>query len=214
MSEHDDQGLQASTSAAGLGRRRVVAGAAWTIPVLALATAAPLAAASPECPSIATPDGWTVVNSGPLRVNTNPEYNNRFGGALMPLPTNNANSYLSVQDRVVAQTATVTLSRTFTPVSGVTYTFTFDARVTANLTTRQLLQVFVGGTSLFYRTTQQAGGLPLLTPGVAGATYSFTWTAPNSSLTTFSYQFQIPQTSGDNDDIRVSLPTITSPSCR
>lgn len=203
-----------SPAAGSLGRRQIIAGAAWTIPVIAAATAAPFAAASPECPDISQAAGWShTTTSGTLRVNSNPQYNNRFAGTLYALPTNNANSFLSIQDNVAGPlTASVNVSRTFTPVADTTYTFSFTTSSTNNLTTFQTMQVHIGGVAQWTAATKASAGAANTLGGVA--THTVTWTAPSNAVTTFAYRFFLPVTSGDNDDIRVSLPTITSPSCR
>lgn len=50
--------------AAGMKRRTILAGAAWSVPVIAVATASPAFAATSTCPHVSSYSDWTRGNNG------------------------------------------------------------------------------------------------------------------------------------------------------
>lgn len=206
-----------ASPATHVNRRTIVKGAAWSIPVLAVAVGAPLAAASTPCPQLPSAAAWTKTTDGQLRVHADPTYNNQAGGTYLPLPTNNANSFLSVQDRNVATgTTRITWSSSFVPVSGVQYTFTFVTNTNTTLTDPQYLNIWVGSTNVFAAVTKPGFGNPNIISGVQ--THNVTWTAPSNSAANVAFVFDVPGVTDNvnrtNDDIRIGLPVITAAGCR
>ncbi|MGO2748935.1 MAG: hypothetical protein ACTIA6_02655 [Pseudoclavibacter sp.] len=196
-----------------LTRRTVANGAIWTVPIIAMAVAAPAGAASRACPSVNDPSTWTTTYSRELPPGARPAFFNQYGGTYIPLSERNSESFLSVQDaRPLAEgDATVTLETTFTPVAGTTYTFTFTARGTGGEARGQTLEILIGGAAVWSGASR--AGLGPTTIIRAQANYSFTWRAPDSAPATLSYVFRMPATNGNNDDIRVALPLVSSTTC-
>lgn len=217
MSDSLDSSSQADAPGS-MKRRTIVAGAAWSIPVIAVAAAAPMAAASPPCPQFASAASWTASTTGQLRVHSDPTYNNRVGGTYLALPENNANSFLSVQDRnLQGGTTTVQWSTVFVPVSGTAYTFAFVTSTNTALTDSQTLNLRINSTTQWAGITKPTAGGP--TNNLSGLqTHSFTWTAPSNAAVTFAIAFLVPGVTNNpnrtNDDIRIGLPRISAAGCR
>ncbi|WP_424466826.1 hypothetical protein [Pseudoclavibacter helvolus] len=202
-------GLTARTA-----RRTLIQGAVWSVPVIAVAVAAPATAASRACPVVNTPSTWTQTYSRVLGDGFSPRHFNQYGGTEIALTTRNAESFLSIQDArpASAGSGTVTLATTFTPVAGQTYTFSFTARGRAGQTLGQTLAIRLAGTQVWAAATRTGMG-PTIIITNNQANYSITWTAPNSNATSLEYVFFLPATNGNNDDLRITLPVVTSPYC-
>lgn len=159
----------------GVSRRTLVAGAAWSAPVMALAAASPFASASAPCPEQAqinwassftatdrqngqgtftTPTGETVTYT--LVVVSGP--NNEVPATSTNLTTNSIGVFLGDRQTVAAP------SKDFDAAYTQTTTVTFDRPVT-NLSFR----IFDVDGSEFYREHVRVLGLPgaTATPGIA-----------------------------------------------
>ncbi len=215
---HTHGSLRLDMDSAPMKRRTLVTGAAWSIPVVAGATTSPMAAASPPCPQFQSAASWQASTSGQLRTHPDPTYNNRVGGTYLPLPVSNTNSFLSVQDRNVANgITTVQWSTVLVPVSGTAYTFTFVTNTSTALTDPQTLNLRINGTTRWEGITKPAAGGPTnLLSGVQ--THTFTWVAPSNAAVTFAIVFLVPGVTPNpnrtNDDIRIGLPRISAAGCR
>ncbi|WP_424464104.1 hypothetical protein [Pseudoclavibacter helvolus] len=195
-------------------RRRALQAAAWTVPVIAMTSATPLATASSPCPNVSNSANWSMQVNGPLRSGFQPQWQNQFGGTEIPLASDNASSFLSIQDRIGptgSGISNVLLETTFVPVAGTLYSFSFRARTNNNLPGVQRLAITINSASQWNGATKP--GVEPVAMSSAEATYSFTWTAPSNDPATLRYIFRIPADPDNVDDIRIRLPIITASSC-
>jgi hypothetical protein len=216
-----------TTPLSGPTRRTVVRSAAWSIPVIAAAIAAPREGASTPafiCPDISDSSLWTVASlvSGALGNGSN-----RWNTTLTPgvhLFQSEADNHVQGWGAPYAPPRTAT---TFEAVAGATYTFVFTVRAgygnnQMSRSRPQRVSVLVGGQTLWTGNTRASvpefpGGaqLPIANnvTTVTAQTYSVNFTAPTSGPTVFQYQFVVPgaaisaNPAGANDDIWISIPT-------
>ncbi|MFZ8755912.1 hypothetical protein ACO03V_00670 [Microbacterium sp. HMH0099] len=106
-------------AAAGMKRRTILAGAAWSVPVIAVATSAPAFAATETCPNLSQPSSWTVSNNGYV---DEQGYFDTIDGRKVFVSNGNNTSNSSQQ-----AVARVYLTASMPVEAGKTYTFTWDA---------------------------------------------------------------------------------------
>lgn len=194
-------------------RRALVEGAAWTIPVIAAAAAAPLAAASGEipvpCPAVPA-SGWSVtVESGQI---INADVPGIFVHQWV------GDRWYNSSDANTVQTTRVrTVSPSFPTIAGKTYTFTFTSDVQFGSPNFGLSQMGwfgagVNGQFLLDRTTRAYPNGIGTTGAPIRSAFSFTWTAATTGPASFFYVLDLyPRFAGlpVNDDTNFSVPTIT-----
>ncbi|MGO2749360.1 MAG: hypothetical protein ACTIA6_04840 [Pseudoclavibacter sp.] len=210
---------------AGTSRRAVMGAAAWSVPVIAAAVAAPLSVASTAaCVELPlTQTSWTVEDPRSGR-NQGAGANNswRTVDGRLGYRQYNDNFYRITNPAAVDYTSAVSVD--FTATVGTTYVFTFfllgnvAAAQTQIVTT---LDIVVGGTSLQRFSTKPAQSAGTQVPmGPVNATtgsveFTVSWTADVSGATTFDYLFTMPPVAANgvtyNDDIWVSLPVVSQP---
>ena len=155
-----------------LNRRTILKGAAWSIPVIALATAAPRAVASGgvDCsePITVTRSGWTVT-SGALATEGSTGWtpagtaDSITAGWIPGSWAVNNEGFLSM-DNSLNGAATVVVSHMFEAVAGRLYDVRFDARVGLGSDNteahRQVVDVTVGGVSVKKIAVEHGAGYP------------------------------------------------------
>lgn len=209
-------------------RRTIVKGAAWTIPVLALATQTPAAAASAVvCPSVPGGAGWVTGNpqTGSL---TAAAGLNGWGGTGYNNGAGQSNVFVSLRDNAgTTDPATVSTSVSLPFQAGGIYTFTIQVLsqhgdltqrpVPTRASTVQTLDISLGGTQLEFFSTYAdvTGGTQTVirnsTSSYPWQTYTYTYYATTSGLQTLSYLFTLPPHIGvSQDDIFATLPVFTS----
>lgn len=210
-------------------RRTLIKGAAWTVPVIATATAAPLAVASIDCPDLIDRAGWSprqFVSGSGLTGDSGP-YSWQTSGS-------GVDYFAAMADNSSTTGQTVyKVTRTFEVEAGKTYTF--DWGITSNLgrgsgTNSQRLQVLIGpvGQPLANHTTLYAGATAVepagferiprfgsvpnnnnitFTPQVDTYTPAVSGTVEFVYLLTLARRWGEP--GGANDDIYFTTPTVT-----
>ncbi|QHF22727.1 hypothetical protein GTU73_01025 [Rathayibacter sp. VKM Ac-2804] len=213
---HDD--LTATTSAddRAVRRRSLVATGVWTLPVVAMATAAPSAAASLSravCPSIAEAYQWGRLDNG--NGTQGPSgFEEEDGVVFFRQGSDNAKWFLGVD-------LDVTLGAYMAVTTGTTYTFAFRA---GGNTARGIPSVARGPQSVrfeiegavvspVYSTdTSQISGVQL-SKEFSWGDYSFEWVAKTTGAVNVRWHFTVPGKRSSQrlgfDDIRVTMPVIT-----
>ncbi len=202
-----------------LSRRTVVAGIAWSVPVIAVATATPAYAASqPPGPVVVLPTTWSRTGTGTLTQS----------GATGFLPTGStaghatssyltgspvANSFTSGSD-TNGSAATITALYTFNAVKGGKYTVglkvltqygtynnstsyserqSLDATIVQGSATTTLAKVSVSHSNTCTRsnTTMTRAGYTLQTPSQGTKDYTATFTAPADGAVTIRCVFTL-----------------------
>lgn len=215
-----------------LSRRTVVAGIAWSVPVIAVATATPAYAASqPPGPMVVLPTTWSRTGTGTLTQS----------GATGFLPTGStaghatssyltgspvANSFTSGSD-TNGSAATITALYTFNAVKGAKYTVglkvltqygtynnstsyserqSLDATITQGGTSMPLAKVTLPHANNCTRSDSQMGGYTLQAPSAGTKDYSVIFTAPADGMVTIRCVFTLDKryTSLWNPDNRVN----------
>ncbi|QHF22729.1 hypothetical protein GTU73_01035 [Rathayibacter sp. VKM Ac-2804] len=211
---HDDEHPTTSDGHGAVERRTLVAGAVWTLPVVALATAAPAAAASPAaCPVLTDPSQWRRYSSGygDHGASTIREEGGRY---LYYQEEDDSRSFegLNLDVWWVAQLPVV---------AGTTYTFLYRAggRYADSLTpaTRgpQYARLEIDGAAVSpdYSTDTSQYGKVQLTTDFSLVDYSSLWVAKTTGTVQLIWHFVVPGRKGvttdANDDIRITLPIIT-----
>lgn len=167
-----------------LSRRKVVAAGAWSVPAIALAVAAPSAAASDICPTIPTPNTWAQARS-----NLSPATGN--GGAE---PTTSGFSQYGNATGTAFGTYVVT---TTIPVrAGRTYNipvriFAGYGNGNADSSREQGVQFFVNGSNRFQAATRATTG----------------WTTLNINQYT-NYTISYPATTTGNVELRIVFTVV------
>ncbi|NRG42229.1 hypothetical protein HRK28_15040 [Rathayibacter sp. VKM Ac-2835] len=217
---HDD--LPATTSAddRAVRRRSLIATGAWTVPVVALATAAPAAAASPSpavCLSIAESYQWGRQDNGN-------GYEGPYGGpsgfeeddGVVFFRQGLDNEKVGLGDDLV-----VTLGGYMPVTRGTTYTFAFRAGGNKSRGVPRLargpqsVQFEIEGAvvSPVYSTdTSEIAGVQL-SKEFSWGDYSFAWVADRTGAVSVSWRFIVPGKRFSQrvsaDDIRVTMPVVT-----
>lgn len=189
----------------GINRRSVVSGAAWAIPVIAVATAAPAAAASVPpavCPVAPQPAGWTgpIVTSGNLN-----------GTGTMGW---NGTNWATTKDSTTTASLQYYIEFPYNQVAGTTYTFNLN--VTANgaaaNVTFAYLSIVAGGQALWSASTNSAGSQPnYMPPTNVTQPVTVSYTATTTGTTTFRYLMSFQQTTAAqpfNHNLFLSTPNI------
>ncbi|PTL72935.1 hypothetical protein C1I63_08785 [Rathayibacter caricis DSM 15933] len=187
-------------------RRTVVAGAAWTIPVVATAVGAPLAAAS-----ITTPPQPPVCNQFPP-ASTWTWQVPRSGFISFPFYFRDGERFASSADATPGfGTATMAVLTTLEVVQGKRYHFTMPAFSNPVGSQRQALNVYLNGQQVFAGTTRPLPGVEYIPP--AGNTYHYEWTANATGPVQAVFEWMMPDTAGlnppTNQDINFTRPTVT-----
>lgn len=214
MTNDDDDTLPAAPGGGGaVHRRSLVAGGAWTLPVIAVATAAPAASASPApCPAVTDPAQWQRYDNG-----------HAYHGASGIEERDGAVFFLQQADDsatdqglnlevwwgawlpVVARTGYTFLYR-----AGGSYAQTGDDRTRGAQYAR--LEIDDVPLSPNYSTDTTQYGDVQLTKNFSFLDYSTRWTAPKTGTVRLMWHFIVPGRKGvrtvANDDIRITLPLI------
>jgi hypothetical protein len=191
-------------------RRRIVHGAAWTVPVIAASVAAPAMAASPTCPE-GTPDlgaqsGWTATIVTPEQFSPRTDNGNGWFA-------NEPRSYFWNGDHAVAGTQApsgiMTLTKQIPVVAGTTYVFTYGVAVSAGGTNWQ--EVSLGATFGDQQVLDwsNSGNVPRNARPPAYATRTLTYTAATTGTMPFTFTFTAParvRWSPANEDFIVLFP--------
>jgi hypothetical protein len=205
-------GSTTTTRAGGsqrISRRTLVKGAAWSVPVIAAATAVPAHAASGAvCPNITSPSVW-----GPFEVASGTP-----GGRSEDVKGNFFEFWSENGD--TATTVAVIRKRAMISVqAGTTYTFTFQADMNygnwdITKAVPSAIALVVNGTQI-WQAQSRTGVLPVWPSPTSPHNYG-TYTATFTATTTGTIPVDINFTMGTkpdpalaNDDIRISTPTIT-----
>ncbi|GAB3293263.1 hypothetical protein [Pseudoclavibacter terrae] len=187
-----------------------MSGAAWTVPVIAVAATAPFAAASPSpCPVLSL-DGWTRTSSGTLGPGNLSVNTAAFGrtGVLYNITEGQATG-----------TQAITLTQNIGVRAGTTYTFAFaaagnygnnNAAVSASAYT-ELRVGDVTGNTLSTRVALYGNVQVPITPAANGwLDQTLTYTAASTGTLPVSFTWFLPP-KGDQqsqDDIAVTVPSI------
>jgi hypothetical protein len=223
---------------ADVNRRTVVRGAAWTVPVVVVATQAPAFAASP-CAPVPFPAGWsTPGTSGSFNAATGTQ------GYLTTYASDGINRFVSERDNastgseaITANAAIVSLQTTLTLTPGRPYTFSFSVAsrfasdnpsssqnqflqvqtIAGSTTTDQLRLVKGTNSNTYFGSLATWQQLSSTTPGVQVQTVAFTFTPPTGATSVvLKYLFTSPGrgratggTFSGGGDIAITAPTIT-----
>ncbi|MFE7019923.1 hypothetical protein [Microbacterium sp. NPDC057650] len=204
-----------------LRRRTVIRGAAWAVPVIAVAVAAPATAASAfTCPPVSAAAEWAVAI--PAR-DTSGEFTTSGNAAWVSIDGRSA-WQLSKDNRSATQDAFAETFSEIDMVSGATYTFMIE--VAANYLNNtppnpgnmniggQSIQIRLNGISVQDYTTRAAwSGGTQISMGTSGSrqwnTFTFTYTATSSGPVAIDY-FNRLAPGLSNDDILVAMPVLVS----
>lgn len=199
-----------------VGRRTIVAGAAWTVPIVAAATVAPLATASPICPTLPPISTWArqVPVSGTIVA----------GSAGYRTGPRGEELYVTAEGAPGTGNVVLRFSTTFNAVAGTTYNFNFSygsnyGNLDQPTSTRAAVRLDVGPapTTLFNGSSRPLAGNTTL-PNNPNSTYTNygssnpAYTATTSGPITVAYVFVMTGTSATQfrtDDIAVTRPVIT-----
>ena len=208
-----------------ISRRTVVRGAAWSVPVIAVAAQAPAFAAS-VCAQVPL-DGWTFVVAPANTLST---------GGVTGLITDatRGQMYLSEKDNTALAQVTITGTRSLVLVAGRAYTFTYTVRsrfaggVPRLSSGNQFLRVQLAGV-VDQRWVKSNLGTNLVLDGqvytaLSSAsdtnvyeTFSFAFTPTAAQTTpTLTYTFTLPGTAispAPYSDVAVTAPVITGQGC-
>ncbi|ROQ03623.1 hypothetical protein EDF54_3099 [Rathayibacter sp. PhB93] len=213
---HDETPATTSADDRAVRRRSLVATGVWTLPVVAMATAAPGAAASPSpavCPSIAEAYQWGRLDNGNGYQGPS-GFEEEDGVVFFRQGLDNEKWFLG-------RDLDVTLGGYMPVTTGTTYTFAFrasgnKARGVPNLVRgAQYVRFEIEGAvvSPVYSTdTSQVGGVQL-SKDFSWGDYSFKWVATTTGAVNVRWHFTVPgkrltERLAD-DDIRVTMPVIT-----
>lgn len=186
-------------------RRTIVQGAAWTIPVVAVAVAAPLAAASVQpCPTLAPVSDWVYDTPG----------------GLIGSGATNTNNQLVFTAEAASTDAYEFFDTTFDAVAGETYTFSYQAFGSLGDQTRTTSQRIAARVS--FNGTQAGPTIGTVTPEYgeeqismdpnAPSTHTVTWTATTSGPVVLRFLFIINARDAGkthNDNLVVRNPMLT-----
>lgn len=220
-----------------VARRTVISAGAWSVPVIALASATP-AFASSSCPTgpVAVLRGTFSVTSGALRANQ------------VGLTTWDATGFMSMADNSSptsnsspSQPAVVVVSYSFTAVAHASYLVTFGVRggysVPNGSSERQSLVVedvqggtattlkkvslahaSLGGSTLVTDAVMVANGYDLITPAQGQVTFAAPVAAQAAGPVILRFTFTLAARQGTgssygNDDLWLTTPTVALTAC-
>lgn len=225
MTDNDEFSVPEQTTKSGTGagvtRRAVARGVAWSVPVIAAAVAVPLAAASAtgECAPITPGGGW--ASSIPAAGTLSPEISGNVTGWI---PVDGVDTWASQRDNAGVGNAVVASFTTVPVTAGVTYTFTFgvaglwsagDSTPPNVALGRQYVRVLVDGADALRLSTRASidGGtqIPMSGADLVWTTHSVVYVATETKDLPFGfYNAMSPRDSyRTNDDILVRLPAVT-----
>lgn len=203
-----------------MNRRTVLHGAAWSLPVIAVAVATPLAAASEVfvCPVLAPAGTWTwqVPVSGTLRTGNN-------GQAAVRNGAHGQEFYVSHEAAASTGSVVIRVSTVLEVVAGHTYDFSFFfganyGNLVESTSVRSAVRLDVGTTTLFNGSTRPLAGNTLIPNNTTASGYqnygstTRAFTATTSEMITVAYVFVMTATTAAvpaGDDIAITLPVIT-----
>lgn len=189
----------------GTTRRSVVRGAAWSVPVVAAAAAAPAFAASPiPCPVVPPGSTWNVTTSGTLGRDTTGGYT--WDGASWSVYRDNGSTSATL-------TFTTTPQAPVAVVPGATYQVSFSffwgyGNGNPNQSTGGTFDVLFNGQSVKSLATRTAAvdanaGTNGVQPGTTTQTFTYVVPAGQTSMT-IAYRYILQaRTQQSNDDIVV-----------
>ncbi|TDX81680.1 hypothetical protein EDF35_1350 [Rathayibacter sp. PhB151] len=213
MAHDDDTRATASDGARAVGRRALVAGGVWTLPVIALATAAPAAAASPApCPTVTDPSQWRRTDNGYAYQGAS-GIEEKDGDVYFLQQADDAASFEGLNLEVWFRAA-------LPVVAGTTYNFLYRAGgehgQTRDPRTRgaQYARLEIDGAAVSpdYSTDTTQYGTVQLTTDFSFVDYSSLWVAKTTGIVQLTWHFIVPARrlwrTDANDDIRITLPYI------
>lgn len=181
-----------------VGRRAVAAGAAWSVPVIAVGAAAPALAASvcPPIPPFSQANGWSLTTTGAGQSGSA-----RFQNGQFVVDT----------DAAAGSTYTATASYPIPVVAGVSYTFVlaFTAYVVNSRPMTTVLRV--GGTTIGTNPLITTSGLAVNNGSTTNhtSTRTATYVAPATGTVQISLVDSITSTQNTvGDDITVTSLTV------
>lgn len=207
-----------------ISRRTLVQGSAWTIPVIATTVAAPASSASPPCPNIATSAGWTRGGSALYT----------GGAGAHPFFMNGNSLHQGDDNTSIWEEAWGYGQTSMSVVAGRTYTFRFGIGKTlfnwpvASNQFGQHVFFSVNGQRLGSFFSRPLAGRTTINANLPSYDYhTFTWTATTTGTVPVRFDFALPQRyQGPNypvwngaqwiyggDDVRVTLPTVSTAGC-
>ncbi|AZZ56657.1 hypothetical protein [Rathayibacter iranicus] len=195
-------------SADGVHRRTIVKGAAWTVPVVAVAMATPAAAASEAfvCPTVPASSGWTKpVTSG-----------TSTGPGVYEWSTDGT-EWQNTKDSTKADSFSYYIEFSFKGVAGHSYTFNWSAYASGarNTANYAAYDVTIGGNQVYTASTDgnYGGGASFIDPNTkARVSASKTFTPTTDGTYTFRYTVRLSQlasTQDANHDVWIKMPTLT-----
>ncbi|MFZ8755911.1 hypothetical protein ACO03V_00665 [Microbacterium sp. HMH0099] len=199
------------------GRRAVLVGAAWSVPVIVAATSSPaLAATGSACPNLSQPSSWTVSNNG--HVDQEGYFDTIDGRKVFVSNGNNTSNDSQQEFGRVYITASMTVE------AGKTYTFDWDAygnygNFDKNTSQVQYSRLYVDGSQISDDYSTRAdyyGNNQLNIQQKSGDTrpwksYSSVYKATETKTVQVQWEFVMPyngKSSTASDDIYTSLPAI------
>ncbi|VXB73763.1 conserved hypothetical protein [Microbacterium sp. 8M] len=213
----------------GVSRRTLVRGAAWSVPVIAVAAATPLAAASVVTPCAEIPAESTWITQSPVSGGLTGAANlNGWGGT--GLQPQQSNVFVSLRDNAsTTSPVTVRTSTTITigkPNTTVTFVLNGLAQhgglqqqpVPTRASTVQFVDIAIDGNlvakfSTYADQTPGATQLPIRTAtnSYPWGTYNFSYFFPTAGTHTLTYDFHLPAaTPTSQDDIFLTSPRVAS----
>lgn len=192
----------------GLKRRTIMAGAAWTIPVIATATATPAMAASGfACPT--TPPGQAWI--GPTNFGGDRSGTGSYGWG-------DSTTWWNTKDATHADTFSYDIEFSLDVVAGHTYTFDWKARAGSpgNSISYVAYDVLIAGSRVYTASSDgnAGGGAAWLDPNPGGGwvSASHSYTATSDQTIMFVYRVRLSQLNQQqeaNHDLTIETPTIT-----
>lgn len=195
-------------TADGVHRRTIVKGAAWTVPVVAVAMATPAAAASEAfvCPTVPASTGWTGASG--ITGST-------AGGGYYRW-SDDKTEWVNTKDATQTSSLSYYIEFSFKGVAGHTYNFNWSAYANgaANNVSYVAYDVAIGGTKIYSASTDgNAGTTGYLDPNTGTTTTaSHSFTPTTDGTYTFRYTVRLSQLTANqiaNHNVVIKMPTLT-----
>ncbi|MBM3715204.1 MAG: hypothetical protein FJW64_05600 [Actinobacteria bacterium] len=203
--------------AAGMKRRTILAGAAWSVPVIAVATASPAFAATTTCPTINTDSSWTRSHKGDTGDGA---FDTIDGRRVFSVTTDNTAPVNSGQHAYAWMTTNIQVE------AGKTYTFTYDLEgnygnysKTTSSPADASWYIDDSRVSSNYGTQPSRTGADTQIPiqerrsdSRPWKTYTFSYKATETKTVALKWMVDLSDRSGSEvgtDDVHVSLPTVS-----
>ena len=203
------------TSSIGPSRRTLARGAAWSLPVLTVAAAAPATAASPcgSCPTIPGFQGsWSDASVTPAGATWGTGNSNKYGFVSPNYLTGAAGTYFgdSAEPTTTGQSISTTLS-SVTLSAACSYVLSYPLSTWEGSQIAATLTILVGTQTVgTYTTAAGSGAGALGKSNAARSTSPFTVPTTGSYPITVRVSFPGPPASGQNaGDIWVGSMTLT-----